>query len=68
MHYKGFEATYYYVGDLGIYVGEVVDNPNRICFAANNLTDLKEVMCDALDNYLIEKQPKRILVEEPGGA
>lgn len=52
MQYKDFDASYYFVGNLSMYVGEVIDQENHICFAAKNLSDLKEAMQDAVDNYL----------------
>ncbi len=52
MQYKGFVANFYYVGDIGLFVGEIAHSQDTISFGAPTLKELQETMKIAVDNYI----------------
>lgn len=53
MQYKGFVAKYHFAINLGVYIGEIINSDDVISFSAENLKKLKEVMMEAVDQYLL---------------
>lgn len=52
MHYKGFDASYQYVINVGVYVGELLNIPDVVAFSAATRLQLSQVMIEAVENYL----------------
>lgn len=52
MQYKGFVAKYYFARNVGVYVAEIINASDVIAFSAVTLAQLKEVMAQAVDNYI----------------
>lgn len=64
MRYKGMVARHEYVLSMGFFVGEIVNCPDVVAFAAETLAQLEEVMHVAVDNYLeFQKNQMRQLAE-----
>lgn len=65
MRYKGMVARHEYVMSTSCFVGEIVNCPDVISFAAPTLAELEQVMRDAVDNYLsYQKQQMRLRAQQ----
>ena len=64
MQYKGFIASFHYVGDIGHFVGEIIHSNDTISFSATTFKALQETMIAAVDNYLNRANDVKVLASE----
>ncbi len=52
MRYKGMVAQFEYILPVQVYVGEIINCPDVVSFSAKSLPALKNIMEEAIDDYL----------------
>lgn len=56
MRYKGMVARFEYILSVQVYVGEIINCPDVVSFSAKSLLALKDIMEEAVDDYLEYKK------------
>ena len=58
LEYKGFQARFEYLRELGMYAAEIDNGCDTIAFSAVNFKELSLLMKDAVENYLTYQSKK----------